>query len=137
MRKQLYYHLSNDVNIASLVGSRIYSHIAPTDSLLPYIVFRFEGQTSDYEQTGRLAYRKDIVEFTIAGSTISSLESIAQSINDSLDIQMTNIGDPLATQERVHATTFLSEYDDYDLVNGSEDPVYTITQQYEINYEEA
>jgi hypothetical protein len=137
MRKQLYYHLANDAGISALVGSRIYPQMAPTESSKPYIVFTFNGQTADYEQSGRIPYRKDTIEFTIAGTTIASLEPIAQAINDALDIQSVNIGDPLGTQERVNATTFLTEYDDFDLVDGSEDPVYTITQQYEINYQEA
>ena len=137
MREQLYYHLKNDAGVSALVGSRVYPQLAPTKGSKPYIVFTFTGMTSSYEQTGRIPYRKDTVEIMCASPTISQLESIAQAVNDALDIQLTNIGDPLGTQERVTATTFLSEYDDFDLVDGSEDPVYTITQQYEINYQEA
>lgn len=137
MRKQLYYHLTNTAGITALVGSRIYPQLAPTESAKPYIVFTFNGMQSDYEQTGRIPYRKDTVEFMIAGSTIASLEPIAQALTDAMDIQATLMGDPLGTQEFINATTFLSEYDDFDLVDGSEDPVYTITQQYEINYQEA
>jgi hypothetical protein len=137
MRKQFYYHLSNDAGISALVGSRIYPQLAPTEGAKPYIVFTFTGMTSSYEQTGRIPYRKDSIEIIIAGTTIASLEPIAQAVNDAMDIQSTNIGDPLGTQERINATTFLSEYDDFDLVDGSEDPVYTITQTYEINYQEA
>ena len=137
MRKQFYYHLANDAGISALVGARIYPQLAPTEGSRPYIVFTFTGSTSSYEQMGRITYRKDSVEIIIGAPTIAQLEPIAQAVNDALDIQSVNIGNPAGTQERINATTFLSEYDDFDLVDGSEDPVYTITQQYEINYQEA
>lgn len=136
MRKQLYYHLQNDAGLTALIGTRIYAQHAPTGAIKPYIVFTFTGMDADYEQTGRIPYRKDTVELLIAGTTISSIEPVAQAVNDALDIQVTNIGE-LGSQERVNATTFLSEFDDFDLVDGSEDPIFTITQTYQINYQES
>ena len=137
MRQQLYYHLQNDAGLTALVGTRIYAQMAPTGATKPYIVFTFTGMESEYEQTRRIPYRKDTVELLIAGTTIASIEPIAHAVNDALDIQVTNIGDLLGTQERVNATTFLSEFDNFDLVDGSEDPIYTITQTYQINYQES
>lgn len=50
--KIIYYQLSNDANVASIVGNRIYMDMPPQDVAFPFIVYSINGtaptNTKDY-----------------------------------------------------------------------------------------
>ena len=136
MKSSLYYYLTQDAGIISAVSSRIYRSTAPTGSTMPYIVMNYVGAEPSYDQSGRNEYFKRTVEFLCVGNTPDSCDTLAEAVKSALDIQVVEIGD---TGDKTHifATTFLSEFDDFDLIPASESAEYTITQNYEISYMEA
>jgi hypothetical protein len=136
MREELYYHLSNDAGISALVGDRIYPQRVATTDALPYIDFTFSDRDAMYDQDGYDSNNKATVIINSNATTLISAVAIAKAVFDSLDIQQQEIGDT-GNKELLMSTRLETEFDNEDLLDGSEDGVRIVTQTYTLSYKEA
>lgn len=135
MIQSLYYHLTNNAGLTALIGTRLYRSLGIQDSTQPYIVYTVSGRVNDYCMAGKTDYTARDVEFNIISTTPTINDTIAEALGDALAFQTTVIGDAGSTTY-IFSTRLRSEFDDYDLVDGSEDPFYKLTQTYRISYKE-
>ena len=136
MKTSFYYYMTQSAGLSAVVGTRIYRSLAPSGSTKPYIVFSYEGAQALYNQSGRSEYFKRTVNIECVGSTPDSCDSVAEAFKTFMDFQNLVIGDT-GDKAQVFATTFLSEFDNFDLVDSSQSPDFIINQSYEISYKEA
>lgn len=133
MRVQLYYLLSNTAPLTALVSTRIYPGLTPSSATLPYVSYKISSRTTEKQQDGYTNYEKLYIDFEICASTVAGAQAVADTIYDALNLLNQEIGDT-GSKKFVHQATLLSESDDSELNDGSENPVYEINQTYEINY---
>ena len=136
MKSSFYYYMTQDSGLSALVGARMYRSLGPSGSTKPYIVFSYDGAQASYDQAGRNEYSKRTVNIECVGSTPGSCDDVADAFKSFMDFQNVEIGD-VGDKTQVFATTFLSEYDNFDLVDSSQSPDFIINQSYEISYKEA
>lgn len=135
IREQLYFYLQNFAGLTALIGSNIFPQRIPTGKTLPNVSFEFAGRDPQYFQAGLDDSNEVVVIIDSHGSTMASAVDVADQVFTALDIQIQTFGDTGNTVY-LHSTTLESESDDFDLVDGSEDGVRTITQTYTIRYKE-
>lgn len=136
MREQLFFLLNNTAALTTLIGDRIYPQRVPTSDGLPYIDFTFTDRLSSYDQDGYDKYNQAIVVINCNGPTLSSAVNVGKEVFTALEIQNLLIGDT-GNQEELCSTTLETESDNFELNDGSEDGVRTLTQTYTISYLEA
>ena len=136
MRRQLYYLLSNTAALTALVGDRIYPQRVPTSDGLPYVDFEFTDRVTDYDQDGYDNYNMAIVVINSNAATLLAASNVAAEIFTALNIQNVLVGE-VGSQEELCSTTLETEIDNFELNDGSEDGIRTITQTYTISYMEA
>lgn len=136
MREQLYFHLVNTAALTALTSTRIYPQRAPTSDSLSYIDFEFTDRITNYDQDGYDKYNQAIVVINCNAPTLSGAVDIGKEVFTALNIQNVLIGEA-GNQEELCSTTLETESDDFDLNDGSEDGLRTLTQTYTISYLEA
>ena len=136
MREELYYLVSNTAALTALTGDRIYPQRVPTTDALPYVDFTLTDRSANYDQDGYDNYNSAIVVINSSTTTLLSAVNVAAEVFTALNIQNQLIGDTGNKQE-LCSTTLETESDNFDLLDGSEDGVRTITQTYTISYLEA
>ena len=135
MRQQLYYHLLNDAGVSAIVGAKVYPQRVPSGQALPYVEFTFDGRDASYDQDGYDKWNQVTVQINSASSTLLGAVTLAAAVFSSLDIQDQQLGE-VGSQEKLTSTTLETEFDNFDLFDGSEDGVRILTQTYTISYME-
>ena len=133
MRVQLYDYLTNYAGLTALVSTRIYPQRVPTGKALPTLSYTFEGRTPEYDQDGSDGAQTVTVEFNCNAATLSEAVDISNQLYSALDIQLTEIG-PLGNKVYLSSARLLTEYDNADLFDGSEDGARIVTMTYELRY---
>lgn len=134
MREQLYYYLDNYAGLTSLIASRIYPQRVPTGAALPYVNFTFEGRTPEYDQDGLDGENEVTVQFDCCGSTLGSAVNVAAQVYAALAIQNDATFGELGNYVTLYSTTLETEFDNFDLFDGSEDGTRIVTQTYTLRY---
>ena len=135
MREQIYNYLSNNAGITAIVGDRIFPQRVPTGDALPYLQFTFESRDPSYDQDGYDDFNFQQINFNCAGSTLKEASDLSNALFNAMDVQFIDIG-PGGNTVYLNSTTLLSDFDDFDLFDGSEDGVRIVTQTYRLTYKE-
>lgn len=135
MRRQLGFYLKSVAALTAVVAQRIYQQRAPTGAVTPYVVYSINGGTPNYDTDGEDGNERLIVEIESSGVSIAQADSANIEVRKAMDIQFQLIGDT-GDQEYLMATTRQSEFDNFDLFDGSQQGVRTITTTYELSYKE-
>jgi hypothetical protein len=83
----LYSKLSTDVTLAGLVGSRIYTEIAPEAAIYPLVLIKF-SDARDSRGVGAVRIKTDITYFVVvigAGNSAVALATTEARLNTLLD----------------------------------------------------
>lgn len=122
----------SDASVTSLVGHRVYPHVAPSADLIPLIVWR--RSTVSREQTLGLpmGVPRVTIEYQIFAATYYEARQIADAVRDVLD----GYGGFFDNTE-VRQVSLESESDDIIALDGGETPsAYSVTQDYDVWWQE-
>ncbi len=136
MRKQLAFYLRNFPGLSALVGDRVYPQRAPTSAQAPYVVLKLSDDQSFYDQDGIYDYQHQNFDIECNGETIGSAADVNTQVKQALKIQNILIGDT-GKQEYLNTTTLLGGFDNFDLFDGSQVGIRTVTLTFRITYKEA
>lgn len=135
MRQAIQFYLQGFAALTAIVSARIFPQRAPTGTALPYLTFIVTGQDPDYDQGGFNGYIHNTFEFHCNGATLKDSILLSQALFSALEIQNTVIGDT-GFQSFLRSTTQQSEFDNFDLFDGSQEGVRIVTTTYDISNQE-
>lgn len=136
MRAQLVHYLKSFAGLSALVGSNIFPQRAPTADAAPYVTIKVVDRDPSYDQDGADGYNQQFFEINSNGETLLDAVDVSYQIEQAMKIQNTIIGD-VGETELLRSTTLLSESDNFDLFDGSQEGIRTVTTTYRISYTEA
>jgi hypothetical protein len=134
MREQLYYYLKNFTGLTALVGTRIYPQRVPTGKALSTLSYTVSGRIPEYDQDGLDGENEVTVEFNCNAPTLGAAVAIADQVFLSMAIQNDAAFGETGNTVSLYSTTCETEFDNFDLVDGSEDGTRIVTQTYTIRY---
>jgi len=134
MREQLFYYLSNFAGLTALVSTRIYPQRVPTGKALPTLSYTVTGRTPEYDQDGLDGENEVTVEFHCNAPTLGQAVAVADQVFLSMAIQNDAAFGEAGNVVTLYSTTCETEFDNFDLVDGSEDGTRIVTQTYSIRY---
>lgn len=118
--------------VTSIVGSRIYPVLAPASASLPYATWRRTGIERQQTFNLPMGTPRVTVEYVIYGTTYEQAREAADAFRVALD----GYGGTNGTTE-VKQTSLENEADDFVTLAGSDlPPVYSVTQTYDIWWQE-
>lgn len=134
MNKALYGHLTGDAGISALVSTRVFQHQAPTSAALDRITFTRVANEHENHLLGGAGLSRTLYQIDVWAVSGKRALAIAEAIRASLD---GFIGKLMGTVNVRYA--FLNnERDSIEKpVDGSEDSVFRISQDYNITHTES
>ncbi|MGE5585724.1 MAG: DUF3168 domain-containing protein [Bacillota bacterium] len=83
-RQAVYAHLKGDLDVAALVGGRVYHQTAPDDATYPLIVLNTISNVDRRDLAG-VAYVETRLQVTAMAATLAEAEAIALAVRASLE----------------------------------------------------
>lgn len=124
--------LMSDASITSLVGYRIYPHLAPATATLPFLNWRRTAITREQTFAGPMGVPRVSVEIAVFAETYLEARKIADAMRAVLDGYTGSFDNTIVRQ-----TLLDSEDDNVVSLDGSEVPnAYAVTQNYDILWQE-
>ena len=122
-RSDLFEYLDADTGLTTVVASKIYPHLAPTDVALPYITYQQIANPSEHHTAAAAAIARPTIQFDCWANSDVELESVTEALRNALDgFQHTNIG---SGPTDVKAVFVESQFDDIEEPSdGSEKAVF-------------
>jgi hypothetical protein len=125
--------LVGSTSFTALVSSRVYPVLAPATSSLPFVVWRRSGITREQTLGLPMGVPKVTVEYEIYGATYESARTVADTMRSILD----GYGGTVNNTE-VKQVSLENESDGFALLQGDQaPPAYSVTQQYDILWQES
>tara|TARA_R100000951_G_C2517147_1_gene142223 strand:+ start:56 stop:463 length:408 start_codon:yes stop_codon:yes gene_type:complete len=134
MREQLYYYLQNYAGLTALIGANIFPQRVPTGKALPTLAYTFSGRQPEYDQDGLDGENEVTVEFNCNASTLGGAVAVADQLYLAMAIQNDATFGELGNYVTLYSTTLETEFDNFDLFDGSEDGTRIVTQTYTLRY---
>lgn len=129
----IYERLSTDAATMAIIGNRVYPIIAPASTAMPFAVYRRSGITRSATLSGVVGVPTVRLEIGIYGSTYNGVREAADAFRESLDgWGGTSYG------IEVKRVSLTDESDGLAALEGGEvPPMYSVTQTYEILWQES
>jgi hypothetical protein len=125
--------LVTSTSFTTLVSSRVYPVLAPATSSLPFVVWRRSGITREQTLGLPMGVPKVTVEYEVYGATYESARTVADTMRRILD----GYGGTVNNTEVKHVS-LENESDGFVLLQGDQaPPAYSVTQQYDILWQES
>lgn len=83
LRTGLYNLLTNSAELTALISTRVYYHEALHNATLPYVVFDILNSLEDRDSASK--FFPHMCQFTVAGTTLGSVESVMTALTNALD----------------------------------------------------
>lgn len=118
--------------VTSIIGTKIYPVVAPASTTVPFVVWRRTGIERSQTLTTPMGMPRVSVEYSIYGTTYEQARSVA----DAMRVVLDGYGGTVDNTEVKH-TSLEDESDDFVQLAGADlPPVYQVTQQYDIWWQE-
>jgi hypothetical protein len=118
--------------VTSIIGTKIYPVVAPASTGLPFVTWRRTGIERTQTLSSPMGMPRVSVEYSIYGTTYEQARSVA----DAMRVVLDGYGGTVDNTE-VKQTSLEDESDDFVQLAGADlPPVYQVTQQYDIWWQE-
>lgn len=84
IESDLYSHLSSDVNLAALVGDRIYPLKAPENSQTPFLVYQNINYKDETSMQGEAYANKSLFQIDVYSTSYSSSKVILGAVRNAM-----------------------------------------------------
>jgi len=128
----LWNALISDAAVTSIIGHRVYPHLAPASVDMPFVTWPRTGNNREQTFAGPMGVPKVTVEFLLFASSYLTARKLADAVRGVLDGYTGSFDNTTVRQASLE-----SENDDVVTLDGAELPtVYAVTQSYDILWQE-
>jgi len=128
----LWNAMVSDASVTSMVGHRVYPHLAQAGDSFPFVTWRRTGISREQTLGNPMGVPTVSVSVSIYAVTYLAARKIADAIRDALD----GYGGTFDNTE-VKRASLTSESDEVVVLEGSEVPTaYSVSQDYEVLWQE-
>lgn len=122
-----------DATFSSVVSSRIFPLLAPASAVLPVVTWRRAGIAREQTLAEPMGVPRVTVDYVVYGTSYEQARTIADTMRRILD-GYTGTADNTI----VHHTSLENEVDDFVTLEGADlPPVYSVTQTYDVSWQES
>lgn len=118
--------------VTSLVSTRIYPLLAPATAALPFITWRRTGINREQTLAAPMGVPRVTIDYAVYATTYESARSVADQMRRILDGYNGTVDNT-----QVRHTSLENEVDDFVTLQGADmPPVYSVTQTYDVSWQE-
>lgn len=118
--------------VTTFIGSRIFPLLAPASAELPFVIWRRTGINREQSLKAPIGVPTVTVEYVVYGTTYEQARQIADAMRRVLDGYAGS-----ADNTQVRNVSLVDESDDFVTLEGADlPPVYSVTQSYDVAWQE-
>jgi hypothetical protein len=124
--------LVNNSTVTGFIGNRIFPVVAQASTSLPFVLYRRTGIVRQQTLVGPMGVPRVTADFVVYATTYEQARQVADAMRAVLDGYA-----GIAHNTQVRLTALENEVDDFVTLAGADlPPVYSVTQSYDIAWQE-